>query len=264
VKFDKIASFRKVGIDNRPDYAIKEESRVVGPWEAGEKPLKRNDKDDWEEIKSNAVSGNLDNIPGDVYVRYFSNLQRIHSANLPKYEHHECRGYWFVGPPGTGKTHHARTVFGDDVYIKAQNKWWDGYKGEKIVVLDDLDTGCLGHHLKIWADKWACNGEIKGATVALQHSHLIVTSNYSIQELWPKDEDFQLREALARRFQVVAFNKKHESVQPKLTLNINELLERECTGTAVKGSDTDQTTGFLAPLKQGVVVKEEDIICLSD
>jgi len=119
VKYDKIASFRKVGVDNSPDYAIKEKTRVVGPWEAGDKPLKRNDEKDWEEIKQNAIEGKFDKIPGDVYVRNFTNLQRIHSANLPKYEHHETRGYWLVGIPGTGKTHFARENFGNDLFVKA-------------------------------------------------------------------------------------------------------------------------------------------------
>lgn len=69
-------------------------------------------------------------MPADVYVRYFTNLQRIHAANLPTYNHEAgTRGTWVVGPPGTGKTHYARTHYGEDVYIKAQNKWWDGYKG---------------------------------------------------------------------------------------------------------------------------------------
>lgn len=72
-----------------------------------------------------------------------------------------------MGKPGTGKTHFARNHFGNDIFVKAQNKWWDGYKGQKIVVLDDLDIPVLGHYIKIWADKWACSGEIKGATVAL-------------------------------------------------------------------------------------------------
>jgi hypothetical protein len=29
-------------------------------------------------------------------------------------------------------------MFGDH-YMKAQNKWWDGYKGEATIVMDDLD-----------------------------------------------------------------------------------------------------------------------------
>lgn len=73
-KFDPKADFTKVGKDNRPDYAIKPETRVFGPWEAGVKPLKRNDKDDWEEIKRNAIEGKLHDIPAEVYCRHFTNL----------------------------------------------------------------------------------------------------------------------------------------------------------------------------------------------
>lgn len=50
----------------------------------------------------------------------------------------DVRGIWIYGPPGTGKTHRARTRYGK-VYLKPQNKWWDGYQGEETVVIDDLD-----------------------------------------------------------------------------------------------------------------------------
>lgn len=72
-----------MGVDNSPDYAIKERTRVCGPWEAGKKPIARNEKAGWDEIRQHAVEGNLESVPSDVYVRYFNNLQRIHSANLP-------------------------------------------------------------------------------------------------------------------------------------------------------------------------------------
>lgn len=68
--------------------------------------------------------------------------------------------------------------------MKSQSKWWDGFKGEDTVVIDDMDFNggqTLGHYLKIWADKWACNGETKGGTISLNHKRLIVTSNYSIE-----------------------------------------------------------------------------------
>lgn len=114
----------------------------------------------------------------------------------------DVRGVWIHGPPGTGKTHYARSEFGDVFFVKAQNKWFDGYQGEKVIVLDDLDKGgaCLGHYLKIWADKWSCTGEVKGGTVPLRHETFVVTSNYTPDELWTEDEE--MRKAIERRFKM--------------------------------------------------------------
>ncbi len=101
----------------------------------------------------------------------------------------ECRGIWIWGPPGTGKTTTARNLHPESVYIKAQNKWWDGYLGQDLVIMDDLDLDVFGHHLKIWGDKWGATGEIKGGTVGLNYQYFVVTSNYSIEELFEKKGD---------------------------------------------------------------------------
>jgi len=113
----------------------------------------------------------------------------------------DVRGLWLYGPPGTGKSHYARTNH-PDLYLKAQNKWWDGYTGQESVLLDDFDCKELGHHLKIWADKWSCTGEIKGGTVNLKHKVFVITSNYHPDDLWEEDN---MREAIKRRFKIEHF-----------------------------------------------------------
>ena len=59
------------------DYVWKEDTRVAGTqFELGAKPFRRNNATDWDTIKASAMSGELEHIPSDVFVRYYSSLCR--------------------------------------------------------------------------------------------------------------------------------------------------------------------------------------------
>lgn len=143
------------------------------------------------------------------YVKFSRGIKDLALTLTESYEHDDVRGVWIWGPPGVGKSRYARREW-PDIYLKAQNKWFDGYDGEPTILLDDLDKIGIGlsHHLKIWADRYACTGETKGGTVHLKHEVFVVTSNYSIEELWPDDE--KLQKALKRRFKVIHMENLHD------------------------------------------------------
>jgi len=111
---------------------MKEDTRVEGPFEFGIKPVQRNSKTDWEEVKQHAQSGDLDKIPADIYVKHYGNLKRIEKDHLKIVDKDGVRGTWIWGETGLGKSRLAR-VDDDgnpvDVYPKLCNKWWDGYQG---------------------------------------------------------------------------------------------------------------------------------------
>lgn len=56
------------------DYASKEDTRVEGPWEFGERPIRRNNKTDWDQVYEEAKKGNFENIPSHIKVQHYGNL----------------------------------------------------------------------------------------------------------------------------------------------------------------------------------------------
>lgn len=164
---------------------------------------KRTDLDDIAEMCENgATLLDVAQYSPATYIRNYRGIQHYKALHVKPYEHDTIRGLWIWGPPGTGKTHHALRINPESTYMKQQNKWFDGYVGEKVIVLDDLDEDWLGHYLKMWADKWPRNGEVKGGTVTLCHTHFVVTSNYSIDRLL-RDQSPEMISAVKRRFKVI-------------------------------------------------------------
>ena len=120
------------------------------------------------------------------------------------------KNIWIFGPPGCGKSMWAHQQAAEsEIYLKNINKWWDGYNdgSTKLVIIEDFpvdDKAWLINILKIWADRYPFNGEVKGGTIRVTPGKwiLIVTSNHSIEEVFSscQDEDVQ---AIKRRFHEV-------------------------------------------------------------
>lgn len=94
----------------------------------------------------------------------------------------------YYGAPGTGKTRAVYEEFGiDNVYSKMVGKWWDGYKGEGCVLIDDFDpTNCFDiqfdFYLKL-LDRYPMMIEGKGCSCQFYSHTIIFTSNFD-PEIW--------------------------------------------------------------------------------
>jgi len=145
-----------------------------------------------------------------VLFRNYSTAKRIRAdfAATPLELDSVC-GVWIWGLPDAGKSHKARKDY-PKFFDKMINKWWDGWDPSihDTVLLDDFDTchRALGHYLKRWTDKYPFSGEIKNLVVQVRPKWVVVTSNYTIQDIF--GDDATLCAALERRFNIVHLNER--------------------------------------------------------
>lgn len=164
----------------------------------------------WEDALELARTGRLLEVPAQIQLQYYRTLKTIHNDTLLEASQMdgELTNFWYYGPPGTGKSLYARLKYPSH-YLKALNHWWDGYTGEDVVLLDEweLTSGkFLGHHLKLWTDRYPFRPEIKGGFLPKQRPKtFIITSNYSIDECFGQGVDPELNRAMHRRFRSVDF-----------------------------------------------------------
>lgn len=117
---------------------------------------------------------------------------------------------WWWGATGTGKTHeawrHLLTMTDGflEVYTKpGSTKWWDGYTGQKSVLIDDI-APCMTHFSTLlkWLDRYPCQVEFKGGYIPLQATTIIITAPSKPEDLF-HDKRGGAIEQLLRRIDVV-------------------------------------------------------------
>lgn len=188
-------------------YVWKEDTRVGDfQFELGSKALKRNSTTDWEVIRKRAKSNELDEIPSDVYVRYYGNLKRIAADHAtPIGMERTCNVYW--GSTGLGKSRRAWDEAGLEAYPKdPRTKWWCGYRGQSNVVIDEF-RGDIGiNHMLRWLDRYPVSVETKGSSTPLSATNFWITSNLDPRQWYP-DVDEETKAALLRRLNITHFDR---------------------------------------------------------
>lgn len=156
-----------------------------------------------------AKEGRIDEIDADLMVRHYSAWKNIRTdfSNIPKAIDQDLQvGWWIYGESGTGKTHFVRNLLKDPnrIYLKGLNKWWDGYRAQDLVILEDVDRShdWMYGHLKNWVDRWPFSAEQKGSTRLIRPRWVIITSNHHPMDVFANITQAD-KEAVMRRFQVV-------------------------------------------------------------
>ncbi len=160
----------------------------------------------WQDAIELARQNKIDDILPDLQARYYHAWKRMAQDHpqTPETNPTTC-GIWYVGPTGSGKSKAVREEY-TDIYDKPLNKWWDGYQNQSTVLLEDVDdshASWIGYYLKRWSDHYPFPAEQKGTTIQIRPKQLVVTSQQTIDEIFPMAP--KTSAALKRRFRVTHF-----------------------------------------------------------
>jgi len=160
----------------------------------------------WKAIQAAAQRGDVgwvaDNHPKE-FVLYKPRLESLYAPVTGPLDG-ELLHEWWVGPSGSGKSRALWDLYPDH-FAKSINKWWDGYRHETVVAIEEWspESSLTAQALKRWADRYPFTGEIKGGVLQkLRPKKIIVLSNYTLEQCFPRPEDLA---PLQRRFTVIKF-----------------------------------------------------------
>jgi len=187
-------------------YVRKSETAIQGTqFELGAKPIVRSNGTEWEEVWELAKAGEIERIPANIRIQSYRTLRTICSDYAsPAPLVRRIFTYW--GKTGTGKSRRAWDEAGLDAFPKDPNtKFWDGYRNQEHVVIDEFRGSISISHVLRWFDRHPVIVEIKGSSTVFKAKTIWITSNLD-PRLWYPDLDEDTRDALMRRMEITHFD----------------------------------------------------------
>lgn len=188
-------------------YMTKEETKAGELVQLGEMPRNKGEQDQDDLERLDAAAKNGEDLTGPEWFRmeavhrHFFEKRRLTSMMqqarlLSDTGYPEV--YWLYGSTGCGKTSTAKsmakclspTYFILNPYGNGTNPWWDGYGGEKAVIIDDVDPKWINlDTMKDYTDRARESRiAIKGATTYLLAEHIIITCVQTAADLYRSEE----------------------------------------------------------------------------
>lgn len=175
--------------DNKK-YCTKEETRIAGPWEYGELPVKGK-RNDLMAVKADLDEGmtmpDLAEKHFSQCARYYKFFQTYKLWKTPRVsEPKTILILW--GPTGTGKTRYCFDNYPNAYWKTKSNsnaQFWDGYNGEDTIIIDEFYGWLPFEFMLRLTDRYPVNLDIKHGTIPLTARTIIFTSNKHPRDWYP-------------------------------------------------------------------------------
>jgi len=200
-------------------------SYIVGPYEKEGKvkpynpqfveigdPPNQGKRSDLNDLKDRILSGDTtcdtviceDPIMYHQYGRTLDKLEDIRMSKVYRTEMTACD--WYCGPTGIGKSHWAYKNFSPDTQyvVPNDNGWWDNYKQQETVIINDFRGHIPYNELLQMIDKWPYQVRRRGrAPLPFISKRVIITSSLCPEEVYHNRDKEDKIEQLLRRIKVI-------------------------------------------------------------
>lgn len=125
------------------------------------------------------------------YIRYhrgFDKAKFLYDGKLRQKRREDLYVELICGETGMQKTTSILNKYGDEnvfIYDFGKVEWWDGYEGEKIIILDDYDNQFPLTRLLRITDKIKVKLPTKGGFTYANFNKIYITTNCTLDEIHP-------------------------------------------------------------------------------
>ena len=202
-----------------------QQSYIVGPYEKDGKvkpynpdfvefgdPPNQGKRTDLNQVKDNILSG--DTTAEDImvenpmmyhqYGRTIDKLEDLRMSKVYRTEMTTCD--WYCGPTGIGKSHWAFKDFHPDSHyvLPNDNGWWDNYKQQETVIINDFRGHIPYNELLQLIDKWPHQVKRRGRPpLPFTSKRVVITSSLCPEEVYSNRLKEDKIEQLLRRTKVI-------------------------------------------------------------
>lgn len=137
----------------------------------------------------------------ELYMRYSRSIEKMFNAILqPRTQIPEV--HWRWGLAGTGKTRYCIETHPSH-YVKDGTMWWDGYKQQEAIIIDDFDNAIPYRTLLRMLDRYVYQGQVKGGYIQINSPYIYITCEHPPTHYWNGNELAQVKRRLTSVLEII-------------------------------------------------------------
>lgn len=143
----------------------------------------------------------------DIYHQYGRTLEKVEDiVNRKKKRSEMTEGIWLWGPTAAGKSHAAwnEYIIGEEYEWRDDRGWWDGYRGEETVLINEFRGGIPYSELLSLCDKWPHKVSRRNREpYPFTSKRIVITSSEPPNEVYKNLSMHDSLDQLKRRFKII-------------------------------------------------------------